>query len=422
MPPRIESLRGRRWVVAKAGGSRLLGFGLSVFVSAATALVSIPAMIFAGGDTGWGAIALGQAVGGVGAVIVGYGWGWFGPAAIAQASPTVRRTEYIESVIARMSLAVPAVVIVASTAYLLAPSAPGFAVAGAVQAVSFGLTATWYFVGLARPFLLLVLDTLPRSAGALVGVILIYSHGCSALAVPLGALIGMVVGFAISTIWILNEAKRRGALNNGVRSVGRILLSNRHGVISAFAMATYNSAPLAIVSIVAPHIQPAFALADKIRGQISTASTPAITVLQAWVPRATESNRTRRANVALLSGSVMAVMLGIGTFAFAPVLVSALSHDRISLPRPVMLAMATWVSLSFFQWILERAALATSGALQIAAAAITIGAVAGITLVYVGAAKGSLTAALAGAVVGAAVTVAVELFAYVRIQRKESAH
>ena len=54
---------------SRAGSAiaRLIGFGSSVVLLAAAALAAIPAMIAASGEAAWGGIALGQAVGAIGA-------------------------------------------------------------------------------------------------------------------------------------------------------------------------------------------------------------------------------------------------------------------------------------------------------------------------------------------------------------------
>lgn len=415
----IAPSRSRNRAIATSGGFRLIGFGLSVVVLAVTSIVTIPAMIHASGDTGWGSIALGQAFGNVGGLVAGYGWGWFGPAKVARASASERRLEYVESVVTRVVLMVPISVIVALLAYAFAPTAPLFAVAGAIQTTSVGLTATWYFVGLSRPYLLLFLDTLPRSVGALAGASMIYGFGASAVSVPLGGFIGMMMGFFFSSFWIMRQARLGGAEPRTRKPLRSILNANRHGVISAFVMASYNSAPIAIVSVAAPQIQPAFALADKIRIQLVTASSPAVSVLQGWVPGAVGPSRLRRARYSLVFGTIAASLLGITTAAFGPVLVNWLSHGEISAPPYTMILIAVWVALSLFQSILERAVLATLGGLGVASVAISFGAGVGLALVYVGASRASLVGVLLGVAVGTLVIILIELVKFARLNSDE---
>jgi hypothetical protein len=412
--------RGR--VFAKNSFSRLAGFALSVLVLAVTSIVTIPAMIFASADSGWGSIAVGQGIGNVAGLVVGYGWGWFGPGRIARGSASDRRGEYVDSVSARLHLALPLSILAAGFAYGISPSHPLFAAMGALQTTSIGLTATWYFIGLSRPYLLLALDTVPRSAGALFGAVLIYCCGTSAITVPIGGLIGMLVGFLLSTIWILRNATSNGAEARPARPVRVVLHANRYGVTSTFGMACFSAAPLVIVSATAPAIQPAFALADKVRIQLLAASSPAISVLQGWVPRASGASRLRRADVALVAGLLSAIALGVGTAASAPALIAIISNNQISLPFHGVVLMAVWISLSFFQSILERTGLATFGALGAASAAIVIGAGIGLVVVYSGAIHGSLAGALSGVVFGTAVILSIEFVKYLSIRSKGALH
>jgi len=71
-----------------------MGYGSSMVLLAITSLLAIPAMVAASGTHAWGAIAVGQSIGGVAAVIIAYGWGLSGPAAIARADQLARMREY----------------------------------------------------------------------------------------------------------------------------------------------------------------------------------------------------------------------------------------------------------------------------------------------------------------------------------------
>ncbi len=414
---RLRALFERSYSLVRSGALRLVGFALSVLVLAAASLAAIPAMIAASGDAAWGAIALGQVIGTVGGVAVGYGWGWFGPARVAQYDPTARRTEYVESVIARGVLAPPVCAIAAILAYVLASSAPLFAVAGAVSATCMGLSASWYFVGLSRPFMMFAIETVPRAAGTGAGVILMMM-GHSALMGPLGMFCGLIAALAFSSIWILWAAKREGAASGNRRPLRTILLLNRHGVASALGSAAYIAAPLAIVSVVAPSIQPAFALADRVKGLVFVASAPAAAVLQGWVPRASEAARVRRANIALFSAGVFAVFLGVGTAAVAPGLVSWLGNGQISVSWIVVVLMAGCVAITLFQNVLERAALATFGRLRAAVKAVALGSLVGLPLVGIGARQLGTAGAMAGVLAGLLASVAVELVTHLRVVRE----
>lgn len=318
-------------------------------------------------------------------------------------------------------MVLPITAVAAAVAFLLASSSPTFAAAGALYTTSIGLTANWYFVGLVRPYTMLALETLPRAAGTLAGVFLMY-HGYSAIAGPLGMFAGMMAGFALSSVWVLWETKRSGASATRRRSLRSSLHSNRHGIASALGSAAYTAAPIAIVSVLTPAVQPAFALADKVKQQIFLASAPAVTVLQGWVPRGPERARTRRANIAILSAGIFAIVLGVGTWFLAPPLVHWLSSAQIPLSAGVIVLMSVLVSATFFQAVLERAVLSAFERLGAVATAIVAGSVIGLPLVAVGAYKYGAAGALAGVLTGMLLSVAIELVAFSRaIKRRRLA-
>ncbi|WP_275572217.1 hypothetical protein [Mycolicibacterium vanbaalenii] len=394
----------------------MVGFGLPIIVMGAASLLMIPAMIAASGKVAWGVIALGQTIGAIGGVVVGYGWGWFGPSIIARNSPTGRRKDYLESIVARGVLLMPAIAVATVAAYVLAPTLPLFAVGGALYAVLAGLDASWYFIGQAKPYALLAFDTLPRVAGVALALGLMIS-GYSALVGQIGMCAGSLLAFASSTTRILRETKRQGAERSQLRAPWTVLATYRHGVASAFFSSTYRAAPLAIVSVTAPDIQPAFAIADKVKAQFLIASSPAITILQGWVPRGAGSNQARRANAALLSTLAFILALGIGISLLVPSLVSWLGNGQISLSRVTVALLSACVSVAVFESVLERAVLATFRQLRVVALALVAGSSVGLLLVALGAAKFGTAGALGGVLAGSLVCVAIELVAYTRVMR-----
>jgi hypothetical protein len=400
----------------RLGISKLFGFGLSVLVLGVASFAAIPAMIAADGKVAWGAIALGQTIGTSGAVVAGYGWGLFGPARVAGAAAAERRLEYLESIHVRMILLLPVALVAACLALILAPAWRIFAAVGAVSATTMGLTASWYFVGVARPYAMLVLETIPRVGGTAAGIVLM-RLGHSAVVLPGAMCAGMIAGFAISTSWVFCSTAREGAGHVRPRALRVVLSSHRHGLASDTAMATYAAAPLMIVSAVAPGLQPVFALADKVQAQSSVALAPARTVLQAWVPRASGSARARRAQTALELAAVFAVVVGVGMVAVLPGLMGWLGNGQISVSKGVVLLVAACVSLSLFVRTFELTALAPFERLDVVARAIVVSSIIGLPMVALGAVFLGTIGALSGVLVGLLVCLVVESAAYFRCIR-----
>lgn len=395
------------------GVARLFGFGLSVVILGVVSLVAVPAMISTGGQIAWGAIALGQAIGTSGGVIAAFGWGLFGPAEVAGASATQRRTGYLESVVARMTLLLPVALIAASLAFVFAPGRPDFAAIAAISATTTGLSANWYFVGLARPYVMLVLETIPRASGLAAGIVFM-RLGYSAVALPVCACVGMISAFAISSVWVLRSTVREGAERVRPRPLRVVLTSHRHGVATDFAMTTYAAAPLMIVSAIAPAVQPTFALADRFGRQADVALAPARTVLQGWVPKATGSARVARARTALLASASFSIAVGLGLVVVGPALMGWLGNGQISVTWGVVLLVATCVALNFFVRAFELVALAPFERLDVAAKAITTSSIIGLPAIAIGAAFLGTIGALSGVLLGLLVCGVIECAQYVR--------
>jgi hypothetical protein len=400
----------------QAGIIRLFGFGLSIVVLALTSLAVIPAMVAADGEVAWGAIVVGQAVGAVAAVVVAYGWGVFGPARIASTSPTVRRAEYVESIRTGLVLLVPISAIAAVVACLLAPGQHQLAAAGAIAATSVGLTPQWYFVGMSRPFAMLLLDTIPRAGGTIVGIVLMHlGHG--ALTGLIGMFLGVLAGWSITTTWVLWTTRREGAEPIPRRPLRTVFLDHRHGIASTLGISTYFAAPLMIVSVTAPGIQPVFALADKLQKQVTVALAPASTVLQGWVPRAVGVARSRRIKTALIAGCGFALVIGVGAVIVLPFLTDWLGNGQISLSFDAIVLIAACIAVTFIERVVEVAALAPFERLDVVTRAVTISAIVGLPLVALGATFGGTTGALGGVLAGLVICVVIECVECVRCMR-----
>lgn len=387
------------------GLTSVIGFATSMGMLAAASLAAIPAMIKASSAAAWGAIALGQGVGAIAAVVVAYGWGLSGPAVIAAADPAGRRSEYFASVRVKRLLFPVAAVLAAGIAAVIARDLWMFGMVGALSASSIGLTANWFFVGLGRPYVLLLVETLPRVAGTAAGIVLMVL-GASALVGVMAQLAGMLMAFAASTVWI---ARHTIAGLTQVPTVRATLVGQRHGLTSTVISAAYVSAPLVIVSTFAPVAQPLYALADKVQRQISVALGPLVTVQQGWVPRAKGQQLFRRARMVLFGGAALAVCCGLAVVAGGPVLLAWLGGGELAVPRSVLVLMAGFVTLGVYESMVSKVVLAALRRIPVVSRATAISAVVGLPLVAAGAIGIGATGALVGVVTGLAVRLVLEL-------------
>jgi O-antigen/teichoic acid export membrane protein len=382
---------------ALSGLSRLFGFGLSMALLALASLVLIPVMIRSSGEAGWGAIALGQGIGGLGAVLVSYGWAMSGPSEIARGDDATRLAEFLGSLKVRALLLPATAVLATAITVAIAPVRPDLAAAGTVVGLLAALTTNWYFVGLAKPYLLLVLETLPRLAFTIVGIV-VMENGADAIAGLGWQSGGLVAAFVASTWWILHSLRTPGSATVQAPKLRELLVVHGHGVASSLGSALYSALPMVVITLVAPLAQPMYALVDKLHGQVVVGLFPAIYVAQGWVPRAADPGP--RARRVLLGGVVFCLLIAAGAFVFGPWLLDVLGAGHLQPGLVVVELMAVGMALHFYAEIVGHAVLATYRSLRIVAISIVVATVVGLPLVAVGAAFWGTTGALAAVNVG----------------------
>lgn len=398
----------------RRGTGRLIGFGLSVALLAVASLLLIPAMVAAGGQHAWGAIAVGQSIGAVAAVLVYFGWGHTGPAIIARAEASRSRMEFADSLRTRMMLFVPVAAIACTLAALVSPSHPLLSATGCLSAAVVGLTADWYFVGVGRPYAYLGLEAVPRVTGTAVGIVLLI-NGVDVIVGPLCMLAGMLLAFAATSWWLLRgrtpQIERR-------RTVRQVIVAQRDGVGSAVGTSVYTALPLVLISLVAPGIQPPYALVDKLQRQLSVALGPVVSVVQGYVPRRDPSVTIRRARHALWAGASFCVLLAGTVLITAPWLLGWLGAGQVQPEYAVMVLMALYVGLNVWESILARAVLASFGRLDVVARGTLMSAGIGLPLVVIGALTLGLIGAFIGLIAGLAARAAYEfVIAVVHMRR-----
>lgn len=405
--------RSSRLAVLRGGG-RLVGFGLSVALLAISSLLLIPAMVEAGGQHAWGAIAVGQTIGAVAAVLIYFGWGHTGPAMIARADPAAARTEFADSLRTRLVLFAPVAALACVVAAVVTPAHPLLAVAGCLSAAAIGFTADWFFVGSRRPYAYLALETVPRVLGTAVGIVLLI-RGAPVIAGPLSLLGGMLLAFAATSWWVL---RRRPAVTQERRTIRQVIIAQRNGVGSGVGTSAYSALPLVLISLFTPGIQPPYALVDKLQRQLSVALGPVVSVVQGYVPRRDPAVTARRARQALLAAAAFCVLLAGAVLLAAPWLIAWLGAGQVRPPYPVLVLMSVYVGLNVWEAVLARAVLASFDRLDAVARGTLISVVVGLPLVVVGAFAFGLIGAFSGLLIGLAARAVYELIVAVAHLRR----
>lgn len=395
---------------ARRGLNKIFGFGLSMLLLAIASLVAIPSMVAASGAVAWGMIATGQAIGAVAAVAVAYGWGMSGPAKIARADRSQRLTEYAESVVCELIIFVPIGLVAFGLAWLIGGDYGLFAGVGALSTATAGLTANWFFIGRSQPYALLFGETLPRVAGTAIGIAFMVS-GSSALVGVLWQLIGMVSAFVVCTVWILRPWNRESRRLVHRRPIRTVLWAQRHGLTATLLSSIYAAAPIAIVTVVAPAVQPVYAVLDKVQRQINAGLSPFTVVMQGWIPRAPRGGLSVRVRQALLVSIVFALALGAFILLIAQDLMGWLGGGQIHPEFLALVLMASITGVFVCESVVAKAVLPALGKVKIAARSTVVGTIVGLPLVAVGAYLFGAEGALAGILTGIIVRLILELSA-----------
>lgn len=397
------------------GLKKFSGYAVSMALLAIASLIVVPSLIRAGGAAAWGAIAAGQAVGALGAVLISYGWSIVGPSLIAKGSAQDRRNEFIASIQVRTALVIPVLIVVAGLSAIVSPQYIGLAAVGAVQAGVAGLSANWFFVGLGRPFVFLAAETLPRVLGSVVAIV-VMNRGASALVGVLCQVAGMVAAFAIATTWILAHLRAHGAIPHPRAALRSVLGEHRHGVTAILGGTAYVSAPLILVSIFAPAAQPLYALVDKLQRQVAVGLSPAVTVVQGWVPAG--GHARQRAPKAIKYGAATAAAGAVVMMVLSPYLARFMGAGALTVPLPMTILTGLFVGVYFLDGIVAKAVLSALGQVRLIAKATLISASIGLPLVVLGGYFFGAAGALGAVVLGLAVRVGLELrtaFATLRV-------
>ncbi len=408
-----HELTARRFGSLTGGLHKMVGFGLGMGLLGIATLLAIPAMVHVSGADAWAAIAIGQAVGGVAAVGIAYGWVVSGPASIAKANPADRRVEYVESVKTRLALFVPVMLVAAVVALLVTQTNPVLAVLGSISTAVIGLTASWFFVGTGEPYLLLALETVPRIAGTLIGILLMSTANSAAIGL-ISQIVGALVGFGLCSYHILRRHRGDGRLPT--RSVRRVLYDQRHGVTSSAVSTLYAALPIVLVGWFAPNSLTSFAVLDKLQKQINSAVAPFVQVFQGWVPRAGRNELKHRVNVALVvagaAGAVMAVVLTV----IGQPLVRWLGGGQIQVSDLSLALAMIAISLSMIESIAAKACLVALGMIGKVARITTWGSLVGIIFIAAFAFAWGTSGAMAGLVLGWMLRLGVELVYIIRAE------
>jgi hypothetical protein len=306
--------------------ARVGGFGFSTLLSGVTSALVIPVLIGSAGPDGWASLAVGQSIGNLGGVVLGFGWAVAGPTAVAGMAPERRRVYLKHSLLIRL-IAFSPVGLAAGGIAAAVPTADRTACAlAALAACSLGLSAGWYYVGLARPGRFLRLETLPRVAATIGGGALVLM-GAPLAAFPVLALVGSVVATTLAARVVHVTPGDHEPLS--FARATRVISQQRHAAVTGLLASVYMNLPVIAVSVLAPANLPSYALVDRLFRIANTGLTPYTQTVQSWVPSGVSAGLPARIRVAVRVTTAVAVSAGVAFTLVAPLAGLVLSNFKV---------------------------------------------------------------------------------------------
>lgn len=369
-------------VGAAALARRITAFAGVPFLSLLAPFIFLPVLARHAGADVWVAIALGQSVGGIAALVSGLGYSTLAPPFVAVASIEERRRLLATSLHVRVPVWSVAALIAVIVAASLAPEANRAEAATMAGAMSLaGLAPTWFWIGVGRAMPILWSEVLPRMAATLAatGLLLL---GAGPIWYPILLAIAMIVGPAVVYSRIasaeLVDVDRDGVIG--------VLRQHPPALIAEIAGGAYNALAVAVVTSVAPVAQAArFVSGDKAYrfGQYSVSALG--NALQGWVVEAGPARMGRRLRVVialhLSVGVAGLVAMGVG----GPWLTTALFGTDVAVGEATALGFGVAILGITLGTAFGRIGLITIGARKAFMSCVVGASIVGVTGLLVGA-------------------------------------
>lgn len=359
--------------MSRTGTTRRLGlYGASVLLNGVISLVTIPVVIAVAGADPWASMATGQSIGNSIGVLVAFGWGLTGPATIAMASAARRPGLFLDSLFSRGALLLPLVVVQALVTIAIVPHAKLVAFVAGLAMMLAGVSANWYFTGESRPGRFLLLDTVPRVLGTVVGLLLVVLTD-ELLFFALAQLTGSLLALGVSSYVIFRGQNLDFREAARWRNIVARLSEQRHGVVATGLQAGLTPAILAVVAVAAPSSLPLFVLADRLSKFVGMGTSPLIQVFQGWVPAARGAELLRRITLSARVTVALGALAAVSYAALLPLFSQLLTHGQVAVDTSSAIAFGLVASSWVISPYLTNVALMAVGRVRVIAFSAAVG-------------------------------------------------
>lgn len=372
---------------------RLAGFTGWPMLALITPLVVSPYIARLAGD-GWSSVVTAMSVGSFGMAAITWGWSLVGPPRVAQAEPSMRWSIYRESVHTRLllsALVLPLTAII--TAFLSVPQLRLESVLIAIAFSAVGLLPQWYCIGIGKPTLLGLYDTIPRVATTIISLPIMLATR-SILAYPILLLVGIAFSLWLFPRRVFPERPNpphsiRKSLHD-VASMASAAGTNLIGV-------AYSYAPVPIATaLLAATASSHFASADQLFRYALYAVTSLGNALQGWSLEVEGFAGRRRHYWAMALCALLGLAGGVTIWLAGPWASTVLFGKSVAAEPTTMV----WYGIAFFfisaTTPLLRNLLLPNGRARTVLAATIVSAVFGISVMLIAGKTGSSAGIAAG--------------------------
>ena len=291
---------------------RIAAFAGLPLLSSLAPFLLLPYIARVGGEGTWNALAVGQAIGSLAAILVALGWTLSGPARVAGTSdPRLRRRLYAMSLLTRLAAFAVCIPVLAGVAALYGDGGHFWEtfVMAAAQAAA-GLSPAWYCIAIGNAGLIARYDVVPRIVGTIVCVPVLLATGLIIL-YPAAILVGGLLGTYFFT---RRHSRRQDYAGLHAAPVLREIWALRAASGTTMAAAAYSATPILVVAAAAlPSGLAVFVSAEKLF-RVGLMAVGALgSSLQGWVAEI-DSDHVKRRKFSLLCHAVLG-LAGLAGFA-----------------------------------------------------------------------------------------------------------
>jgi hypothetical protein len=275
-------------------------------------------------------MATGQSLGMAIAVIVELGWGITGPVRAASSTmPDISRL-FRDSVAERGLTLLMLIPVIAAIILGLGTAHPRVAILAAVSMSLNGLAASWLYVGMSKPLLMVLLDTLPRAGASLAGAWTLVALGRNLEILPIIQILGGIIATLAPFAFLPSPSRRTGKRRSMGRVIQEFWQAQGAAMVVRVSTTAYVALPTVLLAIVSgPTAVASYAAVDRLARSGLSGLGSAGLAFQGWIPAVTGRARLSRMRAALYFNGLLSIVSGTAFIILAPWLIRVLFLDRI---------------------------------------------------------------------------------------------